>query len=95
MQIFEIFNCVDGSTQGYRTSEARAKETCERVPAHILNGTAVYLDYLPAKDGFYVVDMRDNVKAGPFADGWEANRNADFENMASDFNSFRVVDWRN
>ena len=87
MQIFEIFNAVDGSTQGFRTSEQAAKSACYQIKA--------YWDYLPAKDGFYIVDMRDNVKAGPFVDGWEASRKADFMNMADDFNSFRVVDWRN
>jgi len=85
--VFEIFDCVSGDTLGYRCSEARARQTAERCGAQF--------DYLPAKgEGFYVSDMHDNMKAGPFADRGEASRKADFENMASDVNSFHVVEHR-
>lgn len=91
MQIFEIFNCATGRTEGYRFGEKLARETADRCTG--ANGT-VY-DYLPAKDGFFVLDMRDNVKAGPFATKAEASRKADFEDMASDTNSFRVFEQGN
>lgn len=91
--IFEIFNCVDGKTQGYRHTEARAVQTVDRCNAISYKG--FYADYLPAKDeGFYIVDMRDNVKAGPFPDRADAQRKSDFENMATDVNSFHVVEHR-
>jgi hypothetical protein len=38
--------------------------------------------------------MGDNVKAGPFASRDQAERKSSMENMASDFNSFRVVEHR-
>lgn len=95
MQIFEIFNCVNGQTQGYRVGLIRAKQTVERIPSYVQNGKRVVLDYIPATDGFYVLDMRANVKAGPFETRDEAQRHADFENQSTDLNSFHVVDWRN
>jgi len=97
VEIFEIFNAVNGATLGYRTSEKRAKETCERTPPYrdTKTGGMVVLDYLPALNGFYVLDMRDDVKGGRYLDRGNADKASDFENMASDVNSFRVVQWRN
>lgn len=90
--IYEIFNSVDGATLGYRVGLERAKQTCERCGAVRDNktGTITVMDYLPAREGFYVLDMRDTVKAGPFPTREEARSKADFENMASDTNSFHV-----
>lgn len=85
--VFEIFDCRNGKTLGHRASEARARETAERCGA--------LFDYLPDyREGFFVADMRDNIKAGPFANRVRAERIAEFENMASDVNSFRVVEHR-
>lgn len=85
--IFEIFDPVTGKTEGYRCGKVRAVQTCERLEkyGHIR-------DYLPVeKEGFYVVDMHDHVKSGPWSDQRMAQGKADFENMCSDVNSFRVV----
>jgi len=86
--IFEIFNCATGKTLGLRHGEKRAIETAERC----INAGAGIFDYLPWKvEGAYVVDMRDNVKEGPFVSREKAQDYADFENMCTDVNSFRVV----
>lgn len=85
--IFEIFDPVTGKTEGYRHGISKARDLIDRLEkyGHIR-------DYLPAsQEGFYVVDMRDNVKAGPFPDHYEAKRVSDFEDMANDYNAFRVV----
>lgn len=91
--IYEIFNAVNGSTQGYRFGEEAARKLIERVPNAMWeekSGEIIVLDYLPAMQGFYVLDMRDSVKAGPFAERITAQRIADMENLGSDTNSFRV-----
>jgi len=91
--IYEIFNAVDGSTQGYKFGEEAAKRFIDRVGGvwrDEKTGKALVFDFLPAREGFYVLDMRDVVKAGPFVTHAEATRKADFENMSSDTNSFRV-----
>lgn len=97
LQIFEIFNAVNGATLGYRTSEIRAKQTCERTPPYRDNktGNLMVLDYLPALNGWYVLDQKDNVKGGQYLARINADKAADFENMASDVNAFRVVQWTN
>lgn len=86
--IFEIFNAVNGETQGYRFGEVRARQTVARCDN--VNVPGFVADWLPAKDGFFIVDIRDNVKDGPFGDCRTAQAKADFENQGSDTNSFRV-----
>lgn len=93
-QIFEIFNSVDGATLGHRFGEARAKQTVERCGAVRDNATGALtvMDYLPAKPGFYVLDMRDNVK-----EFWQDNRgkaeaSVMIHNQSSDTNSFRIFE---
>ena len=97
--IFEIFNCQEGAKLGLRHGEKRARETVARLDGakveYKKTGLASVFDYAPAKEeGFFVVDMGDNVKAGPFASRDAAERKASFEDMASDTNSFRVVEHR-
>jgi hypothetical protein len=95
-QVFEIFNAVDGKTAGYRFGIERAKQTVERC-SNIPN--TVY-DYLPAREGFYILDMRDNVKIPALRDATavcfpteaDAQGYADFQNQGSDTNSFRVFE---
>lgn len=86
--IFEIFNCNDSETSlGRRYGEKRANQTCDR-----LSASGDVYDYLPErKEGFYVVDMGDNVKAGPFANEADAKRESDFLDLSHDYNAFRVV----
>lgn len=85
--VFEIFDSRDGKAQGFRHTERKALETCTRIGGS--------MDYLPASaEGFYVVDMRDFVKDGPFADHRDAIDRAGFHNMATDNNSFSVVEHR-
>ena len=88
--IFEIFNPVDGKTEGFRHTEKRARDLVANLEryGHIR-------DFLPASsDGFYVVDMKGCVKAGPFTNRTDASGKADFENMANDYNSFSDVEHR-
>jgi hypothetical protein len=87
--IYEIFNAVDGKTQGFRCGISRTTETIRKFDAINIPGYVV--DYVPAREGFYVIDMRECVKAGPFQTRDEAQRNADWENQCNDFNSFSVV----
>lgn len=92
MQIFEIFNSVNAKTFGYRTSESRAKETVERTPKYYDgNGVLVVLDYLPAREAYFVLNMRDMVKGSGYATEAEAQKAADWENMCNDYDAFRVV----
>lgn len=89
--IYEIFNAVNGETQGYRVGLQRAKETVERCDrVHVAGFVA---DYLPAKEGWYVVDMHDRVTTRrdgkPFESQRDADNFADYENQANDNNSFR------
>lgn len=85
--IFEIFDPVTGNTEGYKTRDG-ADQFIAR-----MDRAGYVRDFLPATgEGFYVVDMRGAVKFGPVADRNEAMRKADFENMASDYNSFSVVE---
>lgn len=86
-KIFEVFTCHNGKTQGYRFGEARAIETIERLE----RAGCVAHDYLPARDGFYVLDMTNNVKAGPFEDHASAQKQSDWQDMCHDYNSFRVM----
>lgn len=82
--MYEIFNPVDGRTQGYKRTEADAIAFCKRCePA--------FLDYLPARDGYYIVDMRGNVKEYAGEDYSKARNKADYLNMGSDTNSYSVV----
>lgn len=93
--IFEIFNCFDGETHGYRFGEEATKKTLERLPALYVedkNGKTYSFDYLPARCGFYVLDMRNTVKFGPYPTHADATKKSDFENMASDTNSFHVYE---
>jgi hypothetical protein len=102
--IFEIFTAHDGRTQGYRHTEAVAKRTCDRInpvgPDGLMRKGAPFHDYLPSPhEGFYVVDMRGFVKAGPFMSAGRPNASrADaelrcmVENQGSDSNSFSVVE---
>lgn len=90
--IFEIFNPVDGKTQGWRVGEEMARRTISRAEPHAI------LDYLPAeREGFYIVAKGasdiESVK-GCYDSREEASRKADFENMASDALTFRVVEHR-
>jgi hypothetical protein len=86
--IFEIFDPVTGKTEGYRHGRRVARSLIDR-----LENYGHIRDYLPAaREGFYVVDMRDFVKDGPFADRTAAQNKADFENLANDYNSFTVVE---
>lgn len=88
--IFEIFDCLTGKTQALRHTERKAIETCQRIAGS--DGFSG-LDCLPySKEGFYVVDMRDFVKAGPFADKDDADKRCMVENQSSDTNSFHVVE---
>jgi hypothetical protein len=85
--VFEIFNPVDGKTEGYRAGEASARLLISRLEkyGHIR-------DFLPAPvDGYYVANTAGHIKSGPFAEWLEAANRADFENMGSDTNTFRVV----
>lgn len=85
--VFEVFDSRDGKPQGYRHTERKALETCERIGG--------FMDYLPAREeGFYVIDMRDFVKAGPFECRRDAEDRAGFENRANDNNSFSVTEHR-
>lgn len=88
--IFEIFDSVDGRTQGYREGEDIALQTCERAGRY----GHTSLDYLPARDGFYVVDMRGFVRGHAYADRDLAERNANMENMATDTNAYHVTEHR-
>lgn len=87
--VFEVFDCPSGKTLGFREGADVAKRTCERAMPNAV------LDYLPAKEiGFYVVDMNGFVKFGPFNDRDTASRKSDFENMATDVNSYHVTEHR-
>lgn len=86
--IYEIFNAVDGRPAGRRFGLERVKQTLDRLEAVTIPG--VVYDYLPGREGYYVLDMRDAVKAGPFVRPEAAKEYADFEDMCSDTNSFRV-----
>lgn len=92
--IYEIFNSVDGTTHGYRSDEAKAEKFCNSLGGLIdeASGKQIYYDFLPARCGFYVLDMRNAIKAGPFATRTDAERKSDFENQSSDTNSFHVYE---
>lgn len=92
--IFEIFNSVDGKTHGYRSDEEKAEKFCNSLGGLVdeATGKQIYYDYLPARCGFYVLDMRNTVKFGPYLTHADATKKSDFENMASDTNSFHVYE---
>lgn len=96
--IFEIFTAHDGRVQGFRHTEAKARQTCERINPvgndGLLRKGAPFHDYLPAKrEGFYVVDDRGYVATmRPYLTRAHAEAKAMVENMGSDTRTFAVVE---
>jgi hypothetical protein len=85
--MFEVFNPVDGSTQGYFLTENEALSFCER--AH-----PAFLEYLPANDGYYITDgSRPISYVGD--DYSKARSKANMLNMASDTRTYYVVPYSN
>ncbi|RQW42795.1 hypothetical protein [Novosphingobium sp. LASN5T] len=98
MAIYEIFTSHNGRTQGFREGEDMARRTCERInpvgPDGLLRKGAPFHDYLPAPEGFYVVDMRGFVQGRGYSTKEGAMRAAGALNLSSDTNSYHVTEHR-